>query len=80
MIIETEHFIYTLFISFTGKHGRSPRFFTKKVKDVLRQINVGKNIILETYSNQLWNNWRSNYEYVYKAYFSKVEHMLMSHK
>ena len=80
MIIETEHFIYTLFISLKGKDGRSPRFFTKKVKDVLRQINVGKNIILETYSNQLWNNWRSNYEYVYKAYFSKVEHMLMSHK
>ena len=76
LIITNKHFISILLFKIGGKQGRASRLFRKNIKDVLRQINVGKNIILETYANQFWQNWKTNYEFVYKGYFQKIEELI----
>ena len=76
MIITNRYFIFILLFKQDGKDGRTPRLFKETIKDVLRQINVGKNIILKTYANQFWQNWKTNYEFVYKGYFQKIEELI----
>ena len=61
-----------------GNDGRTPRFLREGIKDMIRQINVGKNIVWQTYANQFWSNWKINYEFVYKAYFMKIGQMITS--
>ena len=56
---------------------RNPRFLPLGgLKEIIKQINHGKNIVWKTYAKQFWSNWKLNYEFVYKAYFMKLGQIL----
>ena len=56
---------------------RKSRFLRQGIKDIIRQINAGKDLVLRTYTKQFWSNWKTNYEFVFKAYFMKIGEMIM---
>ena len=73
----------TIFFNSTGiTSGRTPRFLKEtrrlrsRIKNIMKRMNTGKNIIWQTYTKQFWNNWKLNYEFIYKAYFMKIANLL----
>ena len=52
--------------------GRTPRFIRRKIKGVLSQVEHGAELIWKTYLNQILENWRDNYEFVYHNLFARI--------
>ena len=59
----------TFYISYLG---RTPRFLRRKIKGVLSQVEQGAEKIWRTYLNQVLENWRDNYEFVYNNLFARI--------
>ena len=68
------HFLNSIGIT----RGRTPRFLRSGIKKIMKQVHTGENLIWQTYTNQFWKNWKTNYEFVYKAYFMKIAQLLKS--
>ena len=51
---------------------RTPRFLRREIKGVLNQVDQGAEIIWKTYLNQILENWRDNYEFVYTNLFARI--------
>ena len=74
------NFLITLRLIFLNEEdndrGRTPRFLRQGLRSIIRRINKGKNQIVRTYTKQFLANWKINYEFVYKAYFMKIQQMV----
>jgi hypothetical protein len=48
------------------------------ITDIIDQITAGKDLVTRTYTKQYWENFKLNYEFVYRAYFLKIAQMMDS--
>ena len=56
----------------TDNLGRTPRFLQQRITEIFDQVDSGMDIILKTYLTQYIDNWRTNYDYVFRNFFSKI--------